>query len=792
MLRHYLKIAFRNQWKYKTQSFIGIFGLAFGLACFVPALYWIRYETSYDNFYTDAAYIYRIYSVEKQSGKVNEEVPGILARKLNEYFPACEAATGFIFDQFDFTTVETPFISLRTMFADSVFFRIFPQAIVCGDTRQSLHIANTIVLTETVAVRLFGDVEKAIGQQIKSAFLTEGFPSFTVTSVIKDLPPNTNLQFDAILFSEILMNMTVMNLSETEQWKHFNQEMYVKFHPRTDINTLATELRDFTLLLDVNANIELRILPISDVRHRMNTDLPFTLNFIRLFVIAGVLLLFSALFNFLNLHLDLFRQRIRELRQRTVHGAKGWQLMAQMMFELFCTVFLSLVLACCFVVFTSPAFSKLLDIEIPMSQLIYLFVVCGILVMVLMLLVGFIPFWRLSRLVLRDLTKRQPVGQPMLRSISVTLQLAVSVVFIVASLVVMMQMRYVNRKNLGFEQNGIVQLQGPQIPMYYHGRVLMNEIAAIPQIENISTTLFNPQHIVVTIERNGMTTYVEWTGKSLNEKPAFHWITADSRFAETFKLNMLMGKWWGEGDRQKVVLNEEAARVMGLIEPIGAIIRMSHNGISPTQECEVVGVVRNFHTLSLRSPIYPTIFRQDTQGNFWYMRVVPGQENEVIRRITAILPGIDASLVDTRLTTLDELYDHLNRSEQVGLKMFTVMATVCLFISLFGIYGIANASTQRRRKEIAIRKVVGADRSDIVRMFFCEYTLQVIIAGAVALPVAYLAMNRWLQGYAYRTNIPWWLLAGVIVVIIAVVLLTVLGQVLKAANRNPAKVVKSE
>jgi putative ABC transport system permease protein len=144
------------------------------------------------------------------------------------------------------------------------------------------------------------------------------------------------------------------------------------------------------------------------------------------------------------------------------------------------------------------------------------------------------------------------------------------------------------------------------------------------------------------------------------------------------------------------------------------------------------------------------------------------------------------------MTPLDELYDRLNHSEQVGLQLFTVLATVCLLISLFGIYAVATAATQRRRKEIAIRKVVGAEVSDIVRMFFREHTLHVIMAGVIALPLAYYAMFRWLQGYAYRTNIPWWLLAGVIAVLAVVVLLTVLGQVLKAANSNPAEVVKSE
>jgi putative ABC transport system permease protein len=378
--------------------------------------------------------------------------------------------------------------------------------------------------------------------------------------------------------------------------------------------------------------------------------------------------------------------------------------------------------------------------------------------------------------------------------VAVILQLSVSVVFIVAASVVMMQMRFVNRKDLGFDHSGIIQLKGSPMTMEFHGRALMSQLAAIPQIENFSVALFEPQH---NAPHFTMITEVEWQGKPAHEKPVFQTIEADSRLAETFRLKMLMGDWWSEGERQKIVLNEEAVRVMGLTNPVGATVRVSpggvsSTGVSPMREYEVAGVVNNFHTLSLRNRIQPVIFRSPSATFVQYIRTVPGQEQEAMRRITAILPDIDASLADIQLTPLNELYDRLNRSEQVGLKMFSVMAAVCLLISLFGIYAVSTASTQRRRKEIAIRKVMGAEAINIILMFFREYALQVIIASVVALPLAYLAMSHWLQEYAYRINISLWLLAGVITVIIAVVLLTVLRQVLKAASRNPAEVVKSE
>jgi putative ABC transport system permease protein len=202
-------------------------------------------------------------------------------------------------------------------------------------------------------------------------------------------------------------------------------------------------------------------------------------------------------------------------------------------------------------------------------------------------------------------------------------------------------------------------------------------------------------------------------------------------------------------------------------------------------------VVKDFHTLSLRNRIYPAIY-SEMMADKWYIRVVPGQKQDAMRKIAAIFPTIDARLADIRLTPLDELYNRLNSSEQAGLKLFSVLATASLLISLFGIHTVAVTATQHRRKEIAIRKVFGARISEIVRMFFREYTMQVIIAGAIGLPLATYAMHSWLQGYAYRTNISWWLLTEVIAGTVVVVLLTVLGQVLKAANSNPAEVVKSE
>lgn len=790
MLIHYLKITFRTMWKYKAQSLTGIFGLAFALACFIPALYWMRYETSYDNFYSGAENIYRIYAVENQSGKVNKGLSPIFTKKLKEQFPVVESATVFVLQQEKCKTEKLAHVNFDMLYVDSTFLSVFPQEFLSGDA-QSLQVLNNMALTETMAIRLFGDVDKAIGQKIQTT-MNSSFPPYEVTAVVKDPPVNTNLLFNGVINHDMIKHFAMQ--SEEAQWKTFFMDAYVKLFPGTDIDRFSNELQDFTSRLSVNIEIELIMMPICNVRHHLNADAPFTLNFIGLFVAAGILLLFSAIFNFLNLHLDLFRQRLHELRLRKVHGASGGQLIRQMLFELTCSILLASLLACYLVFLVRPAFTKLLDIEMEIPQLILLFVFCGIGVLTLMLSIGLLTFLRLNHLVKQPQSERTITRQPALRRVAVTLQLAVSIVFILAASVVMMQMYFINHKDLGFNRNGIVQLSGFIDPSGRVAKTLTQELRSISHIKNVTDAYFDPQH---TASIYTVTTEVEWPGKELVGEPVFNFIPTDYHFSETFGLTMNAGKWWHEGEALSIVLNEEAVRVMRLTDPVGTVVKIpSMEDGTIIEEYRVVGVVNDFHTLSLRNHIQPTIFRQSLHEYYilpvLYLSVSPGKEWEVIQEITAKLPDIDVALTDARLTPIGDLYDRLNQSEQTGLKMFSVLAIVCLLISLFGIYAVAAATTRRRRKEIAIRKVVGAEVSGIIRMFFREYTLLVIIAGAFALPLAYLMMNNWLQGYAYRITIPWWLLVGVIVGVVLVVLLTVFGQVLKAANSNPAEVVKSE
>lgn len=788
MLIHYCVIAFKNIWKYKVSASISILGLAFALVCFVPILYWMDHETTYDSFYKDSESIYRVYSAEKQSGKVNKGSSKGIDNSLREYIPAIEASTVVMLSPENCRTQEIPYIQLDMLYSDSTFLDVFPQTFVCGEIDHPLQIKNTMILSESTATRLFGEAEKAIGQQIQTLMNTS-LPPYTVTAVVKDSPSHTNLPFDAIINHSMIQYFA--QLPPEAQWNFFVMSLYVKLHPNVTTETFASQIKDVPERVGVNNRIELQALPINEIRHHLNEDTPFTLNFIGLFVISGALLLFAAIFNFSNSYMDLFRQRVREWRLRTVNGATRKQLMCQMSVELGCSVIAALLIAAIFVIQVKPLFTRWLEIDLEITRLMSLFAWVGIAILLLLQLTGLLFFGRLSHTATVSLVPKETVRPLLLRRMAVTLQLIISILFIVASLVVMEQMRFVSQKDLGFDQRGLIQLSGFVDVSGKIESTLMQELSTIPQVKSFTDTNFKPQH---HIDPMAIFTDVEWEGKSLDTKADFHLYGTDHRFGETFGLRMLMGKWWNEGSELRVVLNESAVRIMGLKDPVGSIIRMPWwSDPNVIKEYEITGIVNDFHALSFRERIHPTIFLPSGgMVNNMYIRVVPGEEGNVTHRILELLPKIDPTLADTQLIPIDRLYSQLNQSEIVGLKIFSFLAFVCLLISLFGIYAVTTASTKRRRKEIAIRKVVGSKASEIILLFFREYTQLIVIAGIIAFPIGYLVMNYWLQGYAYRIQIQIWWLVGVFTAITGMVLFTIWKQVFKAANENPSEVIKSE
>jgi len=760
-------------------------GLALALACFIPTLYWLKYETSYDDFYPYSENIYRIYSLDKQSGKINNLTSGILAKKLPERFASIENATVFYTDQNSFSTKEIPHVKLNTLITDSTFFSVFPNTIISGDTKNPLQINNNIVITKAIAIRLFGSVENAIGKQIKGTHLLENDSPYTVTAVIKNPPLNTNISFEAILSHEqIALQKSFVEKSGNEIWDYAFLQMFVKLHSNTDIHDMEEQLYNFPSQTYANENINILMMPICDIRHNLTQDAPFTIQFIYLILIAGALLVLSAIFNFTNLYFHFYYQRIHSFRLRHIHGASKRQIIYHIILEFTIPVLLAVLFCCFFLIITSSISSTHLSIVIDLSKLIMIFSICIITMLLIMVLIGFLLAYRLSRLAVKQGVEINKVRQSKMQHMVVNIQLSISIVFIVSTLVVSMQMHFINNKDLGFNQDDILYLSNLDPFINNSERTaLLNELRSIPQIKNITDANFTPQH---NINPFSLIDDVEWKGKSPTEKYSFNFITVDSQFSETFRVNMLQGKWLNESSQHAIVLNEEAVKLMGIKEPVGSTISMT---LRNKEEYRIVGVVKDFHTLSLRKRIYPTIFiTSNYPSNNYYIRTIAGQRDNVLKQVNTILSKYNNSLSQVKLISVRTLYEQLNYSEQTGLIIFVLLTIVLLLITLCGVYAIAITTTEYRRKEIAIRKAVGADIKDIIYIFFKAYIIQIGKASILAIPLAYLSMNRWLQEYSYHILIPYILFVWVVIGITFIVLTTILGQVLNAANSNPSRV----
>lgn len=787
LLIHYLLIALKNVWKYRVSAAISILGLAFALVCLVPILYWMDHELSYDSAYPGSKFIYRVYSAEKSTGKINTGASKAIQASVCQENPAIEASTLLFITPENCRTDRIPYVQVNMLYTDSTFLNVFPQEIICGD-RIPLRAINNIVLTESMATHLFGEPTEAIGKHLQTLMAPKWAP-YVVTAVVKDPGKHTNLPFDAIIHHDMIDGL---NRGSAEmQWQYFMTDCYVRLHPDTDPEAFADRIRDLPERVGVNKDLELRAMPIQDIRHHLKGDAPFTLDFIGLFVASGILLLLAALFNFLNSYMDLFRQRAREWRLRLVNGATRGQLITQVAVELACAVVAALLVALVFIVQMRPLFAGWLDIDMDYVRILTFFAWMGLLALALILLIGLPLFAHINRQMTSTLAENTSARSPLSRRMAVALQLMVSIIFIVAATVVMLQLRYLGNKDVGFDREDLLLVDGFVDVRGNVESALIQELQRNPSIVGLTDTDFKPQHEMnaVAIIKN-----VEWEGKPQGEEIPIYFHASDYRFGDTFGLRYLSGGWWLEGEQQRIVINESMARLMDMENPVGQVIRMPDlRDYSQMAEYVIAGVVNDIHTLSFRHPIHPTAFI-DAGGfvNKLYVRTAPGQSEVVADQIRTLLPKISPTLADAQVTPVGALYDALNQSETIGLRIFSFLALACLLIALFGIYAAANAATKRRRREIAIRKVVGAGTGSILLLFIREYARLIAIASLIAFPIAYLIMVDWLSGYAYRIGIAIWWLVAILAGIAALVLLTIWRQVVKAANENPAEVIKCE
>ena len=801
MLVHYLKIAFRNLWKYKTQSIISIIGLAVGFACFTFGYNWMKYETTYDGFYPESSHTYRIYGIDKQTGKNLKKLPFVLSEKLAQDFPEVEKIAMTFPNYSSPVTWEEKALGYPDFICiDDHFLELFPPKVICGNTERLLYTTEEVVITEDFARKHWASPEDALGKVLSN----RDIPRLTIVAVVETPPANSNFPAEGYL-PDFIVRKNAGRIDADKQWTTMDPGIYVRLHANTSEKAFRDKLRNYAVEHQFNENLWLEAIPITDMRHTLGSDLSFNITYIRTFTWAGLLLLFCAIFNFLNLYVNRILQRTRETKLRKTLGGNNYSVTGQMQIELTVHLLLSFIVSNLLLYFALPFFEQRFETQINESDLMTQFLLISLAGYLVVMLTGllftsrFVRFSSLSQAYGRFNNKA-------FRSISICVQLAICVFFLMSSVVFYRQVSFMNHFDWGFKKEGLIR-------MAMESRMreqITRDIAELPGVTFIPTGVFT-----ISNEPSESWGEIDWANKPASLKPTFQRFNVGENFLEGFQIPLLQGRFFREEDVEsriswgymqrfsnKIVINETMAKLLGKDNPIGEKLQIPsgvqfESGEIPMDEKEIIGVVKDFHTTNLHNPIYPLILSYEGMkwtGYYNYVRVADGTEEEMIPKLAEIFKKHESpGDPDTyKIISMTKLLGDMSKSEQASMQLFSLLSVICTLIAIFGIYSISSSNMERRKKEIAIRKVSGATSGEIVRMFLVEYSRILIVANVIAIPFALYFMSKWLAQYQFRIYLNAWMPVVVLVITLTLVLLTIFMQTASEASKNPAEVIKSE
>lgn len=790
MLQHYIIIAIRNCIKYKSQTFISLVGLAIGLLCCAYGVNWLTYETSYDGFYPQSGQIYMVYGVDKQTGKKTDRLPLILARRLKQDFPEVKETTQ-LYGQFtsSFSYNEERLVDPKEEFIDENYFSFFPRKVICGREDDILQSPNEIVVTRSFAIKHFGSPEKALNKVLRNS---RG--SIRIVSVMEDAANNSLFKGDVFELDQY-GQQAEKEIPEESQWNYMNVKIYLLLDKNTQIDTFGKKIADYTSIHKYNETISLKLIPVTAIRHTFGSELSFNLTYIHTFTITGLLLLLCVFFNFINLQVNRTYIRIQEMKLRSAIGAGKKEMICQLLLEYSLLIFIATILAWSLMEIILPLFKHIFDTTIEKKDLYADMIKISLLSWVITLFISLpvsFRFIRTTQLLVSGGVA--PHRKGWFRKIAMTAQMGICVFFLMSAFIMIRQTSLMKNKDLGFEKEGLIQ-----ITMLNENRdETAREIVSLPIVKELVIGQF------FSIMHEPFSLYdVEWEGNQPNTKAVFHVLEVSKNFLAVFRIPLLKGRGLEDTDltkgkrrafvSSKALINEEAARMMGYDDPIGKTASFWNN---EQQDVEIVGVVKDFQSASLRNPILPVIIilnPSEWNSYFYYVKVNPGDEQTAIKAIqNAYKKNALPYDQQPEIKTVNEIWNELSKSENASLQLFSLLAILCTLISIFGLYSVSSSNIAQRRKEVAVRKVMGASSKTIINMFIREYLSIALIANLVALPLAWLFMHGWLEQYPYRISIHLWMYLSILILTIILIICTVLYQTFKASKTNPAETIKSE
>jgi putative ABC transport system permease protein len=803
MLRNYFKTGWRNLIKHKTFSLINIAGLSIGIAVSFVILMYVQDELSYDKFNKNTDRIARIIlKADINGGKINESnVMPPVAQAMKKDFPEVEDATRLMQNGASKITLKDKiFKDDRFAFVDPNFLSIFTFKMIEGDAKTALLKPHTVVITKAIAKKYFGN-ENAIGKTFGFNNNTE---TYTVTGVMENIPPNSHFHFD------MFGSLTGSQYATSDSWLSSGFYTYLLLKKDADYKKLQAKLPGMVEKY-MGPQIQQQMgLSLAQFRTKGNT-LGFTLqpltsihlysnttteiepggnaSYVYIFGVIALFMLLIACINFINLSTAGASKRAKEIGVRKVAGSDRFQLIRQFLFESVMLTLFALVIAFVLVNLALPVFSDISGKHLSFdAKPVIAFIALGLLVGVT---AGIYPAVYLSSFkpitVLKGklITANKSFG---LRSGLVVFQFFISVALIIGTIVVYQQMKYIENKNLGYNKEQVLTIPN-SYALGKNEQVYKQEMLKDPRIVNATVSWYKPAG---SSNYNNALAYPQGDESHLLNAVEYH---VDEQYIPTMSMQIISGRNFSKDfatDSFALIINESAARALGCnyMSALGKTIIIENSDRGKDVPFHVIGVVKDFNFKSLHEAISPLLMNLQPEGGL----IFKIKTTDVSGLLATMKKKWDAYKTDEPFTYsfMDDLFNRTYSAEQKTGTILNIFSVLIIFVACLGLFGLVTYTAEQRTKEIGIRKVLGASVSQVTKMLSKEFLKLVAIASLIAFPVAWWTMNKWLQSFAYRINISWWvfIVAGLAAVIIA--LITVSFQAIKAAIANPVKSLRTE
>jgi putative ABC transport system permease protein len=820
MINNYLKIAWRILLRQKLFSLINIFGLVIGMVACLLIVQYISFELSYDKFHQNADNIYRIKHQSYSQGNLIENLPktySAVGPALKAEFPEVQEETRVSKLAGQVTAQQAggniiAFNEQHLYAVEASFLKLFSFPMVEG-TAAALNNPNTVVITQSTAKKYFPN-QSAIGKTLRIQQQVSGTDiTTTVTGICKNVPANSHLQFDFL----VSQNMSVGD------WVYPDFYTYVQLSPNTNQQKFEAKLlsfikkysnssdkiknSSFTLGKTNIANIQFTLQPLKDIHLYSNlTDEINTAgngNMVWYLGLIAVLILVIAYINYVNLSTAKVIERAKEVGIRKVLGSQRLQLIIQFLFESMLLNIISIAIAIFVVILAMPWFSTLCGVQMQFTlwkDYAFLFGFIGCLVLGIMLS-AFYPALILSNYKPVQILKGkfQNTGQSLsLRKSLVVFQFAVTIAFMIGTLVVYMQVNYMKNANKGMDMKQTLIVVAPQnvrandadaINFMHRDSVFQTEILRNPRVQSVTSSSNIPGETI-----NYIMSYTRMQDKGIRLPT----LEIGSKFFDQFKVKVIAGNDFStapESGKSLMMLNEAAVVSLGfkdVQDAVGKIIQ-TKNGRGRIFENEIVGVIKNFHQTSLKEGFTPTVFRliDPSSVTHYELKINSANMPATLAQINKTYKSVFSDAAFDYFF-LDEFFDQQYKTEQHFGKVFSLFSGFAVFVACLGLFGLTLITITQRIKEIGIRKILGASISSILLLIAKDFVGLILIANAIALPLAYLGGHQWLQNYKFRIDFSIWFFILPMLSVFIIALTTISFQAIKAAVANPVKSLRSE